>query len=523
MPSIRRQFTYPAVLTAVMFVLSGFGIPVRAADPPLHDWMNHQQRVELARKLMSLHHYRAELGILDDPYQYASLSDAEVQRLQAEAVQQVTAANKTAHQAKLALEKYERELITQGKTNRANIKEFTDPSGRLETLRQTATKRQTEVGQALVKQIDLTTEAGLRKNPNRIIQAEKDLQIAMRHGREISAYMRQKVAEAEQKAQGGQRSSGSRTGSGGSAGSGSSMKDTVEVFKISTQSQDPSVSAGQTVQLAVTYGDLYGPGKATVSTIEAFEAEAYKALPAEMRHLPKNVQRLFIYGGYEQLPKEVRKHIRYVSKNSSADKVEQIYRATQHLRPPPILTASGQQRAQAINATAWLMVSVIQGLANYVYERDRKIQLERAIQKAASQIPAGETEEVTLIERVEEMHADLYHWWQTRSVEVLHAKLDLRKQGEVLDDLRRSGALPWHQRRMYTVSVTGTGEKIGQKPSMAEAFKAGYEIGRVYRGGKGSREMMRKIYPNYNQWEDIRQEFLRGYRAGTSGTTELPE
>ena len=60
----------------------------------------------------------------------------------------------------------------------------------------------------------------------------------------------------------------------------------------------------------VTYADIYGPN-ANPQLIPIVEAEQLRRLPAELRDgVPRNIQRIFMYGGYENLSREAKTHVR---------------------------------------------------------------------------------------------------------------------------------------------------------------------------------------------------------------------
>ena len=46
---------------------------------------------------------------------------------------------------------------------------------------------------------------------------------------------------------------------------------------------------------------------------------------------------------------------------------------------------------------------------------------------------------------------------------------------------------------------------------------AGADIGRLARGGKDVRDILRKTYTKYNKWDKTREAFKRGYRKAAQG------
>lgn len=512
-----------AVLLA--FVLGGAVLtsPLSAADG------NQEQKVDMVRRLLKSEPYASEMGGFSDPYQYSHLSDAQVARELQNIDQEIRLAQKEHYLAEQKLKNYEGELVQARKTTTAKLPSYTDPSGKLGLVRKQVNRKYQVLQRNLCKKIDLRVENLIRTNPDQFFEAEADLQKLARHSRERAELVKARMASDP--------GAGKRVSTPGKRASiqrahQTQPKPVLKVGKPSGQSGDgqtfkvgaalrPQLSSAPrgTGDLEVNYSDLYGATGASVMDIETFETQQLRALPTELRRCSPEVQRLFFYGGYENLPREIKRIVRQACKQSP-QKVEEIYRWIERQSPPPAITSPHRQ--QGVNAgfhvVSWGLYAVAQHFTDDHYNNLRKEKFEAALQRVAADIPKGEKEKVVLIEEVKKRQLDLHTWFETVSVKGLRGEIDIDQQGEYLEDLRHaSNNSVWHFYRVFTPAVVGTGKAEVTREMVKQAYEAGAAMGRLTRGAKGSKDLYRKTYAKYNKHQETREAFKRGYGLAADG------
>lgn len=513
------------------------------------DETRDSDRTAAARRIISAEPYISEYGVLDDPYQFKHLNTSQVKKKLQEAERGIHSAQAKHYQSMAVLKNYERLLVSQRKVPRDGLSNYSDPLGKLNKLRGLVNRSGKVLRDYLIAKADLSEEMDLRLNPDKFVVREKALQQAIQHSKQIQDYWAQlrkgiqqgdpdawnKAMEMERNARAQKIAQGkspafnfNKTGGAG-AGKGPAVPGTGS----KTMQGPPALSSSPMSQSAVdtSYQAIYGV-QATPGQIAQVEIQEIKKLPAELRRgVPAEIQRLFMYGGYEKMTRTEKSHIRNVmkrlneqlrQKNQLEKAFGDIYnRAENSLRAEKLVSPGRATKAQTFSAVGFLLVEVTQGLTDYVYGRVRKAKWQEAYQKIAADIPAGKTEKVIFIEDIHRRQQEFFSWFETESVQAYRGEIDIEtkdKMFEALINLRKS-AYPgyWRQRRLYSAYVIGSGDKKEIKPSLKEAFIAGASIGRLARGGKDIKGILRKTYPKYNQWEDTRSSFKRGYSKAAQG------
>lgn len=511
-------------------VLLTFVVPFAMLTDSLSaDDLPKEQKIDMVRRLLKSEPYASEMGGFSDPCQYINLSDGQVAQELRKIDQDIGMAQKEHYLSQQRLATYEGELVRSGKTTTEKLHDYIDPSGKLGLLRQQVNRKYQVLQRDLCKKVDLQVENLIRTNPDQFFDAEADLQKLARHSREraelIKARMASDPGAGKRVSQPGKRASIQRAHQ-------TKSKPLLKVGKTGGQAGDektfqvgaalrPQLSSlpqgGETLE--VNYGDLYGVTGASVTDIEAFEARELQTLPSELRRCSPEVQRLFFYGGYENLPREIKRIVRHACRQSP-QKVEEIYRWIERQAPPPEITSPNRQ--QGVNAgfhvVSWALYAVAQHYTDDYYDNLRKEKFEAAVQQVAADIPKGEKEKVVLIEEVKKRQLDLHTWFETVSVKGLRGEIDVDQQGEYLKDLRNaSNNSVWHFYRIFTPTVVGTGKAEITREMVKQAYEDGAAMGRLARSAKGSKDLFRKTYAKYNKHQETREAFKRGYRLAADG------
>ncbi|WP_031435173.1 hypothetical protein [Methylomarinum vadi] len=516
----------------------------------LADDTRHNDRTEAARRVISAEPYLSEYGVLDDPYQFKNLDTAQVRKKLQEAERGINSAQAKHYQSQSALQQYEQLLVTQRKVPRSALPTYRDPLGKLEKLRGLVDRSGKVLRDYLIAKADLSEEMALREHPDKFFAREQELQEAIRHSKEIQDYWAQlrqgmqqgdpdawsKAMELERNARAVKIAQGKepviKLGKTSGVGTTPQHTDSGAQTSPGTAQSTTLISApasGSTVD--ISYQDVYG-AQATAEQIAQVEIQEIKKLPAELRRgVPKEIQRLFLYGGYEKLSRAEKSHIRHVVKQlnqqlSQQNQLEKAFgdiynRAENSLIAEKLVSPNRAKRAQMFSAIGFLLIEFTQGATDYVYGQARKAKWREAYQKIAADIPAGKSEKVIFIEDVHRRQLEFYSWYETESVQAFRGTIDIDTKNdmfEALVNLRKSSQPGyWRQQRLYTAYVIGSGQGKDQQPSDKDAFMAGANIGRLARGGKDVRDILRKTYPKYNKWQSTREAFKRGYRKAAQG------
>lgn len=512
------------------------------------DGLTHSQQVDLARRVISAEPYVGELGVQDDPFQFAKMSDAQLNQYSQRVERGLRSALAKHYSAEQALTKYESQLISQGKATKAAIRNYYDPSGKLQNLQKLVERSGKVYRDYLCARIDLMEEANLRKNPQDFLQADREIHSYMRDAAAKADYWekllkaleqgdpeaKRLVDQYKQQDRGG-RSAYQKTVKTGLNDKIATVGGKQRQTRLNPESELGSV-ARSSDEFDITYGDIYGPG-ANPQLIPIIEAEQIRRLPAELKEgVPRDIQRIFMYGGYERLSREGKRHVRRSIdqfKKSIPDQRlltsewHEVMARAETSVSPQALSADWRQKATAgAEAAAMLMVYLVQGITDYSYGVFRERKWEEAYRKVAGEIPKGKQEKVLFIEEVRHCRLEFYSWVEVDDVNAFRGEIELETKDEVFEKLKnlRGGynpnPSPHHHRRLYSATVTGTGENLDKQPSVHEAKKAGMDMGRLARGGKLTNELMRNTYSRYNKWEDTREAFKEGYRKTSSGNVE---
>jgi hypothetical protein len=516
MEKLHRLACFGNVILILLLVPVAGNVSLYACEIP------KEQKIQYARLLLNEDPWlQEELGVLENPWEYSKLSDGEVARELEAATRSMRAAEKEHYHATLRLQMHEKQLLQSRKVTRAQLQNCIDPTGNLERLRAQVHRKYDVLGKSLGRKIELQREYDLRQNPDKFLETAKGLKHLQRECKGMVAHWKErwkKLGKIERTA--GMRprlAAGIRT---------------KKVFETGRKGEPSRQTFGITPSLVsqpacsehvvVTYEDIYPFSGITVNDIEAFEAQELRRLPSEVRRLPVHIQKLFIYGGYENLPRNIKRMVRHAAKTSSPGEVEQVYRTVQHLKPPPQLV--NQFRAERYSAIAYGVAQIAQWATDKSHEIWRDQKIEKALKEIAGSIPAGVRGKVLIIEEVRKHQTDIFVWFETVSVKAFPGKVSLEKQTERLDDLSKAHANDyWHFRRLFTATVLGTGKKKSEMPSVREAFESGVEIGRLVRGAKGSKDLIRKVYGKYNKYEPTREAFKWGYTEAAAGPVDIPE
>ena len=510
--------------------------------------LTHAQKVDLARKVISAEPFVSGLGVQDDPFQFAKMSDTELRQYQQRVDRGLQSALAKHHSATETLGKYESDLISQGKTTYVGIAEYHDPSGKLQKLRDVVKSAGNIYRDYLIAKIDLQEETVLRKNPDDFLEADRELAKYRREASSNADYWEKLLERLELEDPQAKRlvEEHKQQDTGGrSPYAKEAAKDVTEpicgVRKGASKTQSNLDQKLQSIAQSsdvfeVTYADIYGPN-ANPQLIPIVEAEQLRRLPAELRDgVPRNIQRIFMYGGYENLSREAKTHVRRATqqfKDSIQNKElltsefeEVMARAEGSLAPEMLSAEWGKKSTAKAECAAMFLVYIVQKASDYSYGTFRENKWREAYNKVAGEIPEGKREKVIFLEEVQHGRLEMFSWLEVLDVSTLRGEMDVENKDEVFEKLKnlRGGynpnPSPNHYVRLYSATVTGTGERIDEMPSVFEAKKAGMDMGRLARGGKLSTDIVRKTYTRYNKWEATREAFKEGYRHTAEGLIE---
>lgn len=539
-----------------------------------------EQKTEWARRVTSAEPYDSEIPSLDERYPYADLSDEELDQEYTKTEQRLADAQAARKKDYQAFEDYKDSLVREGKTTRQELDMgvYEDPSGRLAELEERLRASRRVVLDTEIAEWKLASEREIREDPDSFLAAEANIQTQFADGRAIGEYWLEKHQqmlagdpEGWEYAQDQERRARDVRIQAGrpvlepplfpeealppALQAPASPNPDEVIFNVGAAAQlppsttlvkiDPSLipESGTGSAVTVTYKDLYGPN-ANPAVIEQIERNEIKRLPAELRRgVPREIQRLFIYGRYENMPRDQKRYVKYVFRRlnqqvKSRQELQQAfgsaYNAAQNMIAPEGL--SNQTPANAANAAAYLLMALTQKLLGEVTAATRQRHFAEAFEAVAAEIPRGQAEQVLFIEDVERVWEFTFGAYP-RTLEVTGYRTNLRALSEQqtldllgkLDDLRQpSEAEHYHFyrfRRAYGATIVGTGERVGERPSIREALQAGGDMGRLMRDGKIDMnlllEIVRMTYARFREWDDTRRAFRLAYGAQAQASEDL--
>ena len=128
------------------------------------------------------------------------------------------------------------------------------------------------------------------------------------------------------------------------------------------------------------------------------------------------------------------------------------------------------------------LVYIVQKASDYSYGTFRENKWREAYNKVAGEIPEGKREKVIFLEEVQHGRLEMFSWLEVLDVSTLRGEMDVENKMKSLNKLKnlRGGynpnPSPNHYVRLYSATVTGTGERIDEMPSVFEAKKAGMDM-----------------------------------------------
>jgi hypothetical protein len=528
---IRRRQPGAGVAMGILITFAlGVGLSAARADE-----LTHEQKVKAARRLVTTPLYQYHYGDDFKPAQYAGWADAEVEKAYADSEREFTASSNEYQKAHKALTDYQNELA------RSHKSATDDQLASLETKAAGAHRRLVD---ATITWNCLELEHTIRTDPDHVIEVERSLQDTALASEHFARRIEEQVRQIEQQRQQGQpappppgpgapKPEPSHTKTSPAAdlvfglGTEKPPHDTLLVLTPEAAAESRPASGRS---LEISTAQFYGPS-VDPTDIAALEANQIQRLPEELkRGVPREVQRLFFYGDYENLPREAKEHLKHLvrelkasGKIADADLEREFlraFRSVESVVPPERL--SNQTPAGAAESAAWLLMEFTQYITDLTYDKVRRDKWQEAYMNVAAEIPLGKKEPVVFMEDMERHQCDLITWMECKSVKAYRGEFDVKTSPlqpfEALADVRKSEVAPyWRFYQVNKLDVTGTGQGRLRPPSVQEAHQAGFEMGKLAVSLKLTKDVMDHTYQKYNQDPQTREAFKKGYREGSQG------